>query len=359
MHQDVSTRIFSGSLCCESMFFSNLNIWDSSSWSRAFGYDVFGDGVIWRTQTLSPRNLNVFRPQENNSSAFSCFFCQTWKLGCDSLQPTGCSDLHLPSHSYTATDRLIMILHVRYLLSLWCWPGSSQNQPRLLRSFSSIGGGSRIHRLKLKICNSWDCISIEIRIGFALSSSFTVNASKPFNLATLKIENEVSLRMFQPERWAALVREQPYLALLHQVSLFQGICRYAINVRSWDFMNLVTSCICHMVAKYGIWYWVSRFEIQMSHWYTLALVPWLVNITRIVCHYAVSRHTTPYIRPSWALSSSLVSLVCLSPRNDKRWTVGRPFLKGVDSGSWCFAEVFGDGQWRHLFVLENLPAGAL
>ena len=48
--------------------------------------------------------------------------------------------------------------------------------------------------------------------------------------------------------------------------------------------------------------------------------------TTVTCEYhqnclplhAVSRHTTPYIRPSWALSSSLVSLVCLSLSNDKR-----------------------------------------
>ncbi len=56
-------------------------------------------------------------------------------------------------------------------------------------------------------------------------------------------------------------------------------------------------------------------------------------ISPLTCEYhqnfwplhAVSRHTTPSIRPSWALSSSLVSLACLSPK--KRCTVGRPFWK--------------------------------
>ena len=169
MHQDVSTRIF----------FGKFVLWKHAFFkSELLRFVELIQGLrvrcFWRWCDLADPNSFPAKPQclptqKSNSSAFSCLFCQTWKLGCDSLQPTGCSDLHLPSHSYTATDRLIMILHVRYLLSLWCWPGSSQNQPRLLRSFSTIVGGSRIHRLKLKICNSWDCISIEIRIGFVLS----------------------------------------------------------------------------------------------------------------------------------------------------------------------------------------------
>ena len=78
----------------------------------------------------------------------------------------------------------------------------------------------------------------------------------------------------------------------------------AINVRtvrSWDFMNLVVfDCICHMVTWQNMEFDTgSAVQIQMSHWYTLALVPWLVNITRIVCHcmrFQGTLHHT-YVRP--------------------------------------------------------------
>lgn len=92
-------------------------------------------GVICRTQTLSPQNLNVFRPQKQ--------LFWIWTLLLSDLKTRlwfSWPQVFLTfttSHSYAARDRIIMILLVRYLLCLRCWPGSSQNQP-LQWSFSTM-----------------------------------------------------------------------------------------------------------------------------------------------------------------------------------------------------------------------------
>ena len=91
----------------------------------------------------------------------------------------------------------------------------------------------------LKICNSWDCISIEIRRGFALSSSFTVKPPNPSTSPRWRSPRcpcecsnlNVGLHWFESNpTWPCSTRWVCSKGYAEAINVR--------TVRSWDFMNL-------------------------------------------------------------------------------------------------------------------------